>query len=508
MAYRKHITVGVLCCTLLISLLFAGCNPRVPHHFDQETEENIKLDSTVLGVSVVADSLIVPWELVWGPDDRIWVVEERGHIMRINPSTGEKRIILKLPIGARPEGAQALLVHPDQKRYPYVYVHYKKIKEDGKRYHILERYEYRRDTLLRPKVIMEQLAGKSHSGSRLAFHTPRRILWATGDQAIKGATQDPNSFHGKVLRMDLDGNIPDDNPTPGSYVYALGFRNMQGLVVTPKGQIYTSEHGDASDDEINRIVGNGNYGFPAIEGTVDNDIEREFALEHNTIAPLIAWTPTIAPAGLDYYSSMKIPEWNNALLLVMLKGQGLRVLNLNEEGDRIEKEEVFLEKMYGRIRAICVSPDGDVYISTSNHDWNPMTSPDRRDDRILRIAKVKEAVKAPIYGKNAADISAQPKTGEVLYQQYCMSCHKNKGKGLKGIYPALASSEVVKDSEELIRTLVNGKKSGDYAMPSFTFLADEDMVRVVNYVRTNFGNDYKEIDRTAVQEIREKVQKK
>ena len=88
----------------------------------------------------------------------------------------------------------------------------------------------------------------------------------------------------------------------------------------------------------------GNYGYPDIEGIVDNDLERQFAEKHHTIPPLIAWTPTIAPAGLNYYYSDNIPEWNHALLLVMLKGQGLRVLNLNKKGDKVIKEEIFLEK--------------------------------------------------------------------------------------------------------------------------------------------------------------------
>lgn len=508
MAYTERMTVTTFCYVLLITLLFTGCTPRTTHHFQQEIEENIQLDATILGVSVVADSLVVPWELTWGPDDWIWVVEGGGNVMRINPSTGEKRIILELPIGPRPEGAQALLVHPDTKKYPYVYIHYKKVKDDGWRYHILERYEYEQeqDTLVRPTVVMEHRSGKTHSGSRLAFHSPERILWATGDQAFRDAPQDPDSPYGKILRMDLDGNVPDDNPVSGSYVYALGFRNMQGLVVTPNGQIYTSEHGDASDDEVNRILPNGNYGYPFIEGEVDNDIEREFALKNNTILPLMTWTPTIAPAGLDYYSSSKIPEWNNALLVVMLKGQGFRVLNLNEQGDEIVREEMFLEKMYGRIRAICVSPDGDVYISTSNHDWNPMTSPAPTDDRILRIAKVDAATQELIYGKTPADLAEELKTGDVLYQQYCMSCHKNKGKGLKGIYPALTSSEIVGNKERFLETVIHGSQTGDYPMPSFAFLADEDIVRIANYIRTNFGNDYEEINESEVQQIREKSQ--
>src|SRR5690606_258718 len=113
-----------------------------------------------------------------------------------------------------------------------------------------------------------------------------------------------------------------------------------------------------------------------------------------------------------------------SLLLVMLKGQGLRVLKLNDEGTAVIKEEIFLEKMYGRIRDICVSPAGDVYMSTSNHDWNPMTTPAERDDRILRIARVDAAVKPPLTAKTKEQSEVNVSTGETIYQQYCFSCHK------------------------------------------------------------------------------------
>ncbi|NGF56434.1 quinoprotein glucose dehydrogenase [Parapedobacter sp. SGR-10] len=473
---------------LIASFLLGSCQFKAQQIFNQEIEENIKLESTLLGVSVVADSLSVPWELVWGPDDWIWVTEERGYVTRINPVNGEKKVILRLPIGKRPEGAQAMIVHPDQKQYPYVYIHYKRVKSDGIRYNILERYTYQNDTLVHPKLLLEYVAGRGHTGSRLAFQGKERILWATGDQAIKEDTQDLSSANGKILRMDLEGNIPDDNPFPRSYVYAFGFRNMQGMVVTPQGAIYTSEHGDATDDEVNLIVPKGNYGYPSIEGMVDNDIEREFALKNNTIEPLVAWTPTIAPAGLDYYSSEKIPEWTNSLLLTMLKGQGLRVLTLDKTGKRIEREEVFLEKLYGRIRDLCISPAGDIYIATSNHDWNPMTSPSERDDRILRIARVNSAVKTPLTAKSRAEETISENSGEIIYQKFCFSCHKAKGAGLEGIYPALADSKVVRDKEKLLHILLEGSSAGDYAMPSFKFLKDEELFEIINYVRTSFGN--------------------
>lgn len=485
------------------SLLAASCfSCQQPSGqvFHQEVEQNIQLDSTTLSVSVIADSLVVPWELVWGPDDWIWVTEERGTVYRIDPTTGEKRLLLQLPIGKRPEGLQSMIVHPHQDKYPYVYLNYKRFNSDSVRYNVVERYTYKNDTLVEPMLILQDQAGRSHTGARLAFHGPEHLLWATGDQYVKEYPQDIDNLNGKVLRMDLDGNVPDDNPFPNSYVYAMGFRNMQGMAVTPDRTIYISEHGDATEDEINLVVPGGNYGYPHIEGIVDNDLEREFAEKHNTMPPLMVWTPTIAPAGMAYYPSNEIPEWNRALLLVMLKGQGLRVLNLNEKGDKVIKEEIFLEKMYGRIRDLCVSPAGDVYISTSNHDWNPMTQPAERDDRILRIAKVDTAVKPPVRAKTMEQSSAELTTGETLYQQYCFSCHKSKGEGLEGIYPALAGSDIVKYEKKLVETVLNGASTGDYAMPAFNFLKEDELDMVLTYVRTSFGNDFEPI---SVKSIRE-----
>lgn len=485
-------------CAALITAMMSACQSRDELAFHQKVDENIQLDSTLLGVSVVADSLVVPWELVWGPDDWIWATEERGTIMRINPRTGEQRVIMRLKIGKRPEGLQAMVVHPDLKQYPYVFVHYKRFNKDSVRYNVLERYTYKNDTLTDAKLIMENRAGTGHTGSRLAWDGPQRVLWATGDQALKQTVQNLEEPYGKVLRMDLDGNIPDDNPIKGSYVYAWGFRNMQGMVVTSDGKIYISEHGDATEDEVNLVKPSGNYGFPDIEGAIDNDLEQAFSKKHGAIDPLLSWTPTIAPAGMDYYASERIPEWKNALLLTMLKGQGLRVLQLNEEGDQIVREEIFLEKRYGRIRDICVSPSGDVYIATSNHDWNPMTDPDTLDDRILRIARVENAVKNPLVAKVVNQESKIDLDGESLYQQYCFSCHKEKGKGLEGVYPALAGSLVVKNKEQLIKMVLTGKTGGDYGMPAFKFLKDQDLQKILNYVR---GSLNKETDVVTSQEI-------
>jgi mono/diheme cytochrome c family protein len=276
-------------------------------------------------------------------------------------------------------------------------------------------------------------------------------------------------------------------------------RNGQGLIDAPNGHLYASEHGDAIEDEINLIKPKGNYGWDVIEGMHDQDYENAYAKQHNAIEPLYSWTPTIAPAGLDYYNSDKIPEWENSLLLTTLKGKSLRVLKLNEQGDKVVDEKIYLENVYGRIRDICISPEGDIYISTSNRDWNPMIEPTAIDDRILRIARVEKAEKVPLKAKDMELEKLSHQTGEVLYQKYCLACHKLNGKGLEGTFPSLAGSKIVANAKDFIPFVLKGSDKG---MPSFKFLNDEELSKILNYVGGAWGNKTDSISEDEVEGFR------
>lgn len=474
---------------IIFAITIFSCKQKNRQQFDQEVVENIQLESTILGVSVIADSLDVPWEILWGPDDWIWITEQKGIVSRINPTSGEKKVLLNLTDVwmKRTSGLLGMIVHPNQKKYPYVFINYT-IERENQYYSRLERYTYKNDSLMEPLTLMEIPGGTGHNGSRLAFSGEDKLFWATGDVAKEGNAQSLNSLNGKLLRMDFEGNIPEDNPIKDSYVWALGFRNVQGLVVSADGSVYVSEHGDAIEDEINLVLPTRNYGWHNIEGFHDQEFEKEYAKLHNTVEPLYSWTPTVAPAGLDYYGSKKIPELSNSLLLTTLKGQALHVLKLNEDGQKIVDEKIYLEKTFGRIRDLCISPEGDVYISTSNHDWNPMTDPDPEDDRILRIARVKKAVKEPLKAKDTDLQVVENATGEVLYQKYCLACHKPNGKGVEGTFPSLFNSPIVSNIDSLAPKVIYGSNA-DIAMPAFGFLSDEELSKLLNYVRTSFGNN-------------------
>jgi len=476
-------------------------------------EKSISLEKTTLGVTTVAIGLNVPWEIAWGPDNTIWITEQSGTVSSIDPENGRKKILLVIPWVSRKRtsGLLGMALSPDMKNNPFVFVDYTFLK-DSILFSRLVRYTYSPDTLINPLILLEIPANNGHYGSRITISPDKKVIWATGDAQIDGSAQDTTSLNGKILRINMDGSVPADNPIKGSFVWAWGFRNMEGMVYSSNGNLYTSEHGDANDDEVNLIQKNGNYGWPNIEGMSNLPAEKLFHLKHHTIDPLKAWTPTIAPAGLDYYDNKAIPEWRNSLLLTTLKTQSLRVLNLNKTGTAIIAEHIFLQKDYGRLRDLCISPAGDIYISTSNRDWNPAQGfPKKNDDRIIKIFKIKKSDQLKGKDSVAMNHDSLKSQTQTIYAQYCVSCHKEDGNGVPGVFPALnGSSKVNGNKTDLIKIVLNGikpsAKQGQQrikeAMPSFSFLSDEDLARALTYIRSHWNNHAKEITPEEVKQVR------
>lgn len=459
------------------------------------------------GLKVIAKNLYVPWEIAWGPDDKIWIAEQNGIVSRIDPLTGSKQILLKLTDvwHLRTSGLLGMALHSDMKNHPYVFLNYT-IQKDNKYFSRLVRYTWKKDTLLDAKILMEIPGALGHNGSRLTVYKDL-LYWASGDAIDYPGAQNPNTPNGKILRINIDGSVPANNPMKGNPVWAWGFRNMQGMVFSPSGQLYTSEHGDATDDEINLIQKSRNYGWSDVQGFAESVAEISFKGLNNTVDPLKAWTPTIGPAGLDYYSSDAIPGIKNSLLLVSLKGKSLRVLKLSEDGKKIINEDVFFENKFGRIRDLCVSPAGDIYLATSNRDWNPVAGfPKPEDDRIIKVSKLDKSnpqnrISSMETGSKAAE----------LYLQYCASCHKDNGSGLEGVFPPLQNSQnVVTDPKALVTKILTGSKgtaiingqSYDAQMPSFAFLKDEDILDILIYVRSLGSNHAVQIKPQFLKDIR------
>lgn len=490
----------------LICFSVLGCSPRKRKEAIIPVEQNIQLDKSILDISVVAKGLNVPWEITWGPDDKIWMTEQHGEISKIDPKTGEKKRILEIKEvwKDRTTGLLGMAIHPNTREYPYVFVDYT-IKDNKKIFSKLVRYTIQQDTLINPKTLLVIPGNTGHNGSRLAISPNGKLLWATGDAANYKNAQNDESLNGKILRLNIDGTVPENNPVEGSYVWAKGFRNMQGLVFSKRGFLYTSEHGDALEDEVNLIVKGGNYGWPNIEGIHDTEEEKKYAEKYNTIEPLLSWTPTIAPAGMTHYGSNNIPEWENSLLLTTLKARSLRVLKLNNDGTKILSENIFLENEYGRLRSVCVSPNGDIYVSTSNKDWNPYSKPVGFDDRILKISKASKITSERVSKGKLASENNSIDNIDQLYSIYCGSCHKDDGSGVQGSFPALKGSPIVLGNKgDLIKVFLKGKKTENKPeqMPAFKFLNDDEGAAILTYIRKNWGNNAEPIQASEIKKLR------
>ncbi len=476
----------------VVILAFLSCQTK--SDFKIETVDFLKLEESYLEVATVADSLDVPWGMAFFESNIIFT-EIRGKVKKLNLENGEISTLLSLDsvFHQRTPGLLDIAIQKNKKKEPYVFLNYT-TKEGKKVTSNLVRYTLHTDTLLDPDNLLTVKGSTGHNGSRIYIDKDDMLYWATGDAQDNERPQDSTTLNGKILRLNIDGSIPEDNPIADSYVYAWGFRNMQGLTLDKSGKIFTSEHGDAIEDEVNLIKPLRNYGWPLVEGMVDTESEISKTKGLDIEEPIRSWTPVIAPAGLSYYDSGSIPEWKNSLLLVTLKSQSLRVLTLGENNTAITDEKVFFSNRYGRIRDVLTAPNGDVYISTSNNDWNPQPGfPLTSDDRILRIRKINSSPQEYIEEDVRSDTLALD--GALLYKNFCSSCHKDNGMGVPGNFPPLKNSQRVKEPSRFIDVLLHGTDGKqpidgvmyNEPMASFSFLKDEELSAIANYVNSKFG---------------------
>ncbi len=355
-----------------------------------ESQSQILIGTTEIDTTTITTGLDTPWEILWGPDNMIWVTEREGRVSRLDPETGTKEVLLEITDIVDEGSENGMLgmvlhpnfLHPDSQFVYLVYTYY-----SGGNRERLVRYTFDSDTLTDELILLDDIpAGQYHIGSRVIILPDRTLLMSTGDVGSASYALDTNRLHGKFLRLNLDGSVPDDNPIPGSLVWSLGHRNPQGLVRAPNGIIYSSEHGPANDDEVNIIEKERNYGWPEVEGFCDLPAEQTYCTANNAMEPIAAWTPTLAVCGLDYYDHDAIPEWKNTLLLTTLKARRVVALYLSEDGQSVVEEEDFFPQWWGRLRDLCISPDGRVFIAVSNADGRGTVLPG--DDRIVEIVSL------------------------------------------------------------------------------------------------------------------------
>ena len=335
----------------------------------------INLGTTNVEAKNIYTATDLPWEVKYGPGDSLWMTTRNGNVYRIHPESGNSTLLLNHSAAVTQSGESGMLgmaFHPSFAANPFVYIVYTYL-ESGNIKEKLSRFTYGNNSLTNETVLLENITGNTtHDGSRLLMLADNTLLMTTGDAQDLTAPQNLSSLSGKVLRLNLDGTIPNDNPFSGSYVYSFGHRNGQGLMQHPNGKIYETEHGPNSNDEFQIIEPGRNYGWPDVYGFCDNDINGEitFCNANNVKEPLASWNVvpggTWAPNDLIWYNSSAIPEFENSFLVTFLKTSKIRRIKMNAAGDAIVSQTDFFVNEWGRLRDITTAPNGDIFLATNS----------------------------------------------------------------------------------------------------------------------------------------------
>ena len=313
-------------------------------------------------VKTMASHLQVPWGMAFLPGGDALVSERAtGRILRIPHRGGKAKVVMKVG-GLDPQGIEGgllgLAVSPRYSKDHLVYA-YVTTATDNR----IVRFKLGGSA---HAIFTGIVRGRFHDGGRIGFGPDGMLYAAVGDATRGSRAQDPASPNGKILRLTPSGGVPADNPFPGSPVWSLGHRNVQGLAWDHSGRLWATEFGDKKFDEVNLIVKGANYGWPDAEGPQTGS---------SFTNPALVWSPTstaspsgdavagnnLYVAGLQCYCLFRIPI----------------------HGAALGTPKQLYKNRYGRLRTVAAAPDGSVWFTTSNRDGRG--NPAKTDDRVLRV---------------------------------------------------------------------------------------------------------------------------
>lgn len=327
----------------------------------------------------VVTNLDTPWSLAFSKNGILFFTERPGYVKAFYNNTLINLKVENLNVKEIGEGGLlGIALDPNFPNSPYIYLYY--TYEEGNLWNRVVRYKFENWSLVNQKILIDKIpAATLHNGGRIKFGPDGKLYITTGDATQKDLAQDINSLAGKILRINPDGSIPEDNPFPNSPVYSYGHRNPQGIDWFDN-LMFSSEHGPSGElgyahDEINFIIKGANYGWPIVVG-ISND--KRFK---NPI--LDTGEETWAPSGISFYKGNIYPELKNKLLVATLRGKHLRIIEIDFKEIKVLNHYAILSNMLGRIRDVVEGPDGYIYIATSNKDGRGIPALD--DDRIVKL---------------------------------------------------------------------------------------------------------------------------
>ena len=323
-----------------------------------------------------------PWAMAFLPNGRMLVTEKKGNLLIVTPIGQKTR-----PVGGVPDvdyggqgGLGDVALHPDFADNGLIYLSYVEAGTRGTRGAAVARgvlHDTDRPFLSDVEVVWRQypkVVGRGHYGHRLLFDDDGYLWISSGDRQKFTPAQDMQANIGKILRLNDDGSIPEDNPfvdyidqdpfvdDEGVYgqIWSLGHRNPLGIAIDANGQLWNIEHGPAGGDELNRVVRAGNFGYPVVSNgdhydgrnIPNHDTRPEF------LKPAVWWTPVIAPGNLIVYSGDLFGDWQGDALASGLSTRA--IIRIAIDGDAAREVERY--DMGARIRSIVQGPEGELWV--------------------------------------------------------------------------------------------------------------------------------------------------
>jgi len=345
-----------------------GAGTSQPDPTSSEPSSAPATESKPRVTGTVASGLAVPWGIAFLPDGSAIVTErDSRRVLRLTPRASGEAEVTEIGVieEAAPEVEAGLLgvaASPDFASDSTLFF-YATTAEDN----TVFRATLDGNDLGEPTPILTGIPkGVIHDGGRLAFGPDGFLYVSTGETGDASLAQDRGSLAGKILRITADGDPAPGNPEDGSPVWSLGHRNVQGLAFDETGQLWASEFGDQTFDELNLVTRGANYGWPDVEGRGG---EPEY------VDPSLTWsTEEASPSGLAFA--------DGSLWMAALRGERLWQIPL--DGESTGKPVGLLTGDYGRIRTVVTTPEGDLWVATSNRDGRG--TPADQDDRILLVS--------------------------------------------------------------------------------------------------------------------------
>ena len=334
-------------------------------------------------VTVLAKGLDHPWAVEPLPGGDLLITEKPGRMRVISRSGQTAQPLAGLTeVDARGQGGLLdVALSPKFDSDRTIYWSYTEPRQGGNGTSVARGVlSTDRKRLEQVRVIFRALPtydGQHHFGSRLAFG-PDGMLYITlgerSDKPIRPQAQRLDSHMGKIIRINPDGSVPNDNPFVGRpnalpEIWSLGHRNIQAAAFDPQGRLWEIEHGTNGGDELNLVQKGKNYGWAEVaygEEYSGQRIPGAVTAREGTEQPVYYWDPVIAPSGAQFYTGDAFPEWKGSLFVGGMKDS--RLVRLTLKNDRVTGEEHLLTDRDQRVRDVRQGPDGALYLVTDENN--------------------------------------------------------------------------------------------------------------------------------------------